>query len=132
MPNKWWHQLNGLDVDLRLSSPVGMEQGIKQVIIRQCGFELYNTRPYHNYENWSDGYLIIGRRDKKAMSNEEAAKLVNREILVGLKDDTYISVSREDLDEAVAEFTKILEPDIKNKRLNTIRNSEINKKRWKY
>jgi len=27
------------------------------------GFELFNTRPYHNYENWSSGYEItIGER----------------------------------------------------------------------
>jgi hypothetical protein len=39
------------------------------------GFELFNTRPYHNYETWGDGYRITGRG---------------------------VTVEREDLDEAVA------------------------------
>jgi hypothetical protein len=24
------------------------------------GFELFNTRPYHNYETWSKGYRVSG------------------------------------------------------------------------
>jgi len=131
MPNKWWHQLNGLDADLRLSSRIGMEEGIKQIIIRQCGFELYNTRPYHNYEDWSDGYIIMGRGDGKAMNLEEATELFLKPY-VSIGDETYILVSREDLDEAISEFTKTLEPDIKNIRNRIVRNSEINKKRWRY
>jgi hypothetical protein len=38
------------------------------------GFEKFNTRPYHNYETWSNGYRVKGRG---------------------------ITVEREDLDEAI-------------------------------
>ena len=28
------------------------------------GFEIFNTRPYHNYETWGDGYIIQAFDDK--------------------------------------------------------------------
>lgn len=100
MSNKPMKSLDRSDLAIRRDTPVGMEDGIKQVIIRQVGFELYNTRPYHNYETWSDGYIVIGRRDGKAMTAEEAAKL-----LTDRRDrETYAISSREDLDDACAGF----------------------------
>lgn len=42
------------------------------------GFEKFNTRPYHNYETWGDGYRVEGRG---------------------------ISVEKEDLDEAIAAWS---------------------------
>lgn len=33
-----------------------MKPQIRITLIR--GFELFNTRPYHNYETWSDGYEV--------------------------------------------------------------------------
>lgn len=101
MPNKRWHELNPIDIDLRLSSETGMEEGVKQIIIRQCGFELYNTRPYHNYETWSDGWVVFGRKDKRAEKFEEIVKAY---LEYPKNKDIYIKVSREDLDEAISDF----------------------------
>jgi hypothetical protein len=33
-----------------------MTDSLQFTVRRQCGFELFNTRPYHNYETWSCGY----------------------------------------------------------------------------
>lgn len=48
------------DKAIRTACPVGMEQGVKLTIEYFCGFELFNTRPYHNYETWSSGYRVSG------------------------------------------------------------------------
>ena len=45
------------------------------------GFELFNTRHYHNYEDWSDGYRVS---------------------------DGVITVEAEDLDDALIKFEKKL------------------------
>jgi hypothetical protein len=111
-------KLSDPDLDLRLASSVGMEQGIKQVIVRQCGFELYNTRPYHNYETWSDGYLVIGRRDGKAMTKEEASGVL---LSSYRNSDEYLVVSREDMDEAVRAFALALQPELDARRENVKR-----------
>lgn len=115
MPDKTWNRLNPIDIDLRMVNHVGMEDGIKQLIIRHCGFELYNTRPYHNYETWSDGWHVFGRRDGKAVSADKMWEAYrnyheNRE--------EYILVSREDLDTAVNEFIKTIydKDDLKERR----------------
>lgn len=50
------------------------EDGTLVVITFVSGFEKFNTRPYHNYETWGDGYRIEGRG---------------------------VSVEKEDLDEAI-------------------------------
>lgn len=114
MSNKGLSQLADPDLDLRLSSSVDMEDGIKQIILRHCGFELYNTRPYHNYETWSDGYIVIGRRDGKAMTREEAQGLISNRA----DGEFYLSVSREDLDEAVRAFALQLQPELDKRREN--------------
>ena len=59
MPDKKWEKLLEADRQIRMLSPnTGMTNGtepqIRITLIR--GFELFNTRPYHNYEDWSDGY----------------------------------------------------------------------------
>jgi len=57
--DKPFPQLNRLDQLLRMHFPVGnIEDGVKVTIELIHGFELFNTRPYHNYESWSDGYRI--------------------------------------------------------------------------
>ena len=61
MPNKIWEDLNELDRAIRSARPVGMEVGDLLTITRIAGFELFNTRPYHNYETWSDGYVVEGQ-----------------------------------------------------------------------
>ena len=75
MSNKAFNKLNPIDRDLRKALPTGMRDGVDLTIEKVCGFELFNTRPYHNYETWSDGWRISGRD---------------------------ITVSAEDLDDAVA------------------------------
>lgn len=79
MPNKRFDQLNELDQILRRTTPIGMRDEVDVTIRKITGFELFNTRPYHNYENWSDGYEIEGQ---------------------GIK------LRREDLDEAIKEWAK--------------------------
>jgi hypothetical protein len=79
MPNKSWDKLNSLDQMIRRTKPTGMESGVKLTIEFFCGFELFNTRPYHNYETWSDGYRIS---------------------------DGKITVEAEDLDDALNLFIK--------------------------
>ena len=68
MSNKPLNQLNELDRLLRQTVPIGqrgsggMAGAVVDVTIEKlCSFELFNTRPYHNYETWSDGYRVTGR-----------------------------------------------------------------------
>ena len=60
MPDKAWNKLNALDRELRSAYPVrgggAAPNGVRVSIRMFDGFELFNTRPYHNYETWSDGY----------------------------------------------------------------------------
>ena len=58
MSNKNWHSIDELDRVLRRAFPAGMYTGVKVKIEMINGFELFNTRPYHNYETWSDGYQV--------------------------------------------------------------------------
>lgn len=61
MPNKEWKALNELDRIVRSACPLGPEtEGLAVTIEYRTGFELFNTRPYHNYETWSGGYYIKG------------------------------------------------------------------------
>jgi hypothetical protein len=105
MSNKRHAQLDRADRALREASHVGMEQGIKQIILRHAGFELANSRPYHNYENWSDEYEVLGRADGKAMPRDEAVALLTTGWRKGCP---YLSVTAEDLDDACARFAEHL------------------------
>jgi hypothetical protein len=49
-----------LDALLRREMPVGMQSGIHLRLDKIVGFELFNTRPFHNYETWSSGYRLLG------------------------------------------------------------------------
>ena len=66
MSNKPMNVLYETDRRLRKLFPTQMWNGNNETIvtIRMFGgFELFNTRPYHNYENWSEGYEItVGER----------------------------------------------------------------------
>jgi len=81
MSDKPFNELNTLDIELRKCFPVkGFCINHVQVTIQKiCGFELFNTRPYHNYESWSDGYCIF----------------------LGDGSDKTIFVQAEDLDDAI-------------------------------
>ena len=81
MSNKSWDKLNVLDQMIRRAKPTGMESKVKLTIEMICGFELFNTRPYHNYETWADGYRVS---------------------------DGKITVEAEDLDDAIRRFIEKL------------------------
>ena len=59
MSNKQWNNLDPLDRMIRRGMHMGNEEnGTYLTISFIHGFELFNTRPYHNYETWSQGYRI--------------------------------------------------------------------------
>lgn len=84
MSDKPFQLLNELDRKLRTHFPVGMDTPKVRVKIELInGFEIFNTRPYHNLETWSDGYLLTDT-------------------------ETGITYSAEDLDDAVAGFVQLV------------------------
>jgi hypothetical protein len=58
--NKRFQKLNEIDQIIRRLKPPGMDDGVHVTIEYFTGFELFNTRPYHNYEAWSGGYRVKG------------------------------------------------------------------------
>ena len=59
MSNKAWNRINPLDKLIRQTLSLGMYAGPPPLEIKFVyGFELFNTRPYHNYETWSGGYHV--------------------------------------------------------------------------
>lgn len=60
MSNKRWDKLNELDQIIQRTVRAGMDVGVLVTIEFISGFELFNTRPYHNYDTWSQGYRITG------------------------------------------------------------------------
>jgi hypothetical protein len=85
MSDKPWNKLNELDQLIRRTLRLGMDSGTFLKIEYIYGFELFNTRPYHNYETWAGGYRVTD-----TITN------------------TY--VEREDLDDAVKEWAAIAGP----------------------
>lgn len=62
MSNKTRDKLNEVDRIIRTLLPERMTNGTETLLTIEyiCGFELFNTRPYHNYETWSTGYRVSG------------------------------------------------------------------------
>lgn len=84
MSDKNWNQLNELDRKIRTHFPTGMGTGNRKVVIEFInGFELFNTRPYHNLETFSDGYRLTDT-------------------------ETGVEYSAEDLDDAISGFIKVV------------------------
>lgn len=81
MSDKSRDKINSLDMAVRRAARCGMTTGTVMVIEFISGFELFNTRPYHNYETWSQGWRVHGRG---------------------------IFVEREDLDDAVNEWAELV------------------------
>lgn len=82
MSNRNFNTLNEIDRKLRTHFPVGMDTPEVRVKIELLnGFEIFQTRPYHNLETWSDGYLLTDT-------------------------ETGVKYSSEDLDDAVDGFIK--------------------------
>jgi hypothetical protein len=61
MSDKPFDKLSPLDQVVRRAARCGMTTGTVVVIEFFSGFELFNTRPYHNYETWSQGWRVHGR-----------------------------------------------------------------------
>lgn len=61
MSNKEYDRLNPIDKKLRAIFPIEQysQKHVQVTIEKICGFELFNTRPYHNHETWSDGYRAL-------------------------------------------------------------------------
>ena len=72
------------DRRVRRMMKVGMSVGTILSIDFISGFELFNTRPYHNYETWSQGWRVT-----RHPRNEG---------------EPTITVEREDLDDALDEL----------------------------
>ena len=84
MSNKRFALLNEIDRKLRTHFPVGMDTPKIRITIELLnGFEIFNTRPYHNLETWSDGYLLTDT-------------------------ETGVKYSDEDLDDAVDGFIRVV------------------------
>jgi hypothetical protein len=60
MSEKPLDQLNELDRLVRQTARCGMTDGTVMVIEFISGFEKFNTRPYHNYETWAQGWRVYG------------------------------------------------------------------------
>lgn len=78
MSNKANNQLMDADRRMRQLSPnKGMtgkdEKQICVTLIR--GYEKFNTRAHHNYETWSDGYLVEAFRGNAVIASAEAEDL---------------------------------------------------------
>jgi len=80
MSNKKWKDLLVADRWIRRLAPnKGMTRGscdpqIRITLVR--GFELFNTRAYHNYENWAAGYIVEAfDLDGKLIAKVEAEDL---------------------------------------------------------
>jgi hypothetical protein len=86
MSNKRRQQLLPTDVRVRNLMRVGMFSGTVLTIEFVSGFEMFNTRPYHNYETWAQGWRITRHpRDEG---------------------ESVIVVQREDLDDALDELER--------------------------
>ena len=82
--NKPFYQLNPLDQQLRRSFPTRPVIGTRVKIELISGYELFNTRAHHNYEDWSDGYRVS-------------------------LPDGSLAIEKEDLDDAILAFCKLYE-----------------------
>lgn len=60
MSNKVREKLDPVDQVIRRLLPERMTNGTETLLTIEyiCGFELFNTRRYHNYESWSTGYRV--------------------------------------------------------------------------
>ncbi len=87
MPNKKWDQLTCIDRKLRRLFPTQMWKNDEIIVTIEMfgGFEFFNTRPYHNYENWSAGYRIktgdrYGNIVVTAEDLDDALRLLEKEL----------------------------------------------------
>lgn len=101
MSDKPRDKLNELDLMLRRAYPVGMRDGKDITIEKRTGFELFNTRQYHNYETWSDGYYAYD--DKYWVKAEDLDDCIRRicEIRTGEREPHLWEIKDEELREEI-------------------------------
>lgn len=90
MSDKPREKLNSIDRDLRTAVPVvGFAPNHTQLTIEKiCGFELFNTRRYHNYETWSDGWRITrGSLTVQAEDLDDAVRLFVEKLAATYNDE---------------------------------------------
>lgn len=71
MSNKAWDKINPLDRLIQTTLKLGMDSGTFLKIEYIYGFEMFNTRPYHNYETWSGGYRVTDERAGIVVESED-------------------------------------------------------------
>ena len=71
MSNKASNLINPLDRLIRTTLKLGMDSGMFLRIEYIHGFELFNTRAYHNYETWSGGYRVIDEQAGIVVESED-------------------------------------------------------------
>jgi len=65
-------KINELDTLIRRTLRLGMEDNGSYLRIDFLyGFELFNTRAYHNYETWSGGYRVTDERNGIQVQSED-------------------------------------------------------------
>lgn len=79
MSDKPFDRLWEFEQRVRRAIPTGMDDGVMLTIEYVSGFEKFNTRPYHNYETWGQGWRIS---------------------------DGTVTVEREDLDDAWRDYCR--------------------------
>jgi hypothetical protein len=60
MSDKPLSKLDPLDILVRRTARCGMTDGTVMRIEFVYGFEKFNTRAYHNYETWGQGWRVTG------------------------------------------------------------------------
>jgi hypothetical protein len=74
---EWADRPGTLGRELKSVAPTGpATTGVQLRIELRCGFEMFNDRPYHNYETWAHGWFIDGCGVQA--SGEDLAKTVAR------------------------------------------------------
>lgn len=71
MSNKRFERLWEIEQIIRKAKPGGMKNGVLLKIEYITGFELFNTRPYHNYETWSQGWRITDPENDIRVEKED-------------------------------------------------------------
>lgn len=85
MSDKAWEKLTEADRQIRTLRVKGhgdMYDGPLLTITFFQGFEAFNTRPYHNYETWGDGYTVRTHDGIEAMAEDldDALALLRKKI----------------------------------------------------
>lgn len=71
MSNKPFDKLWPIEQMVRRAKPVDMVDGVRLKIEFISGFEKFNTRPYHNYETWGQGWRITDPENDIQVEKED-------------------------------------------------------------